>query len=318
MSSCTIIISHYDSLNFLRATIRQIRKFSNPNVQQKIIIADQSNNQAHKLVVDEFGDSEDIRVVKIDPKYSGYGIDFIMNFINIHTDYVCQIHVDAMPISSQWLYLPIKLIEEFNLSFVGQLQFISDGTPSIYPPNPFFAMAQCFNVAKTETYKEMSLEAGFTRYHERATIDVPISFKNDDWAMWARHDYSKRGSDDDVVAFHWQDVHRPSDKLGLAISGFIGSHFGRIIDDLVFHFGSCRESIPVIDTMGEQYKEFTRRINENYDDALIDEMVTLAKTNRPPQLEILTRNFWNGKTKKSYPPTDELNNRIEELKNGME
>ena len=68
------------------------------------------------------------------------------------------------------------------------------------------------------------------------------------------------------------------------------------------------------DTMPKLYQEYTRRINENYSDELISEMVELAKANRPPELEILSRNFWNGTKKESNTTSKELNKRIEELK----
>lgn len=315
MTGCTIIISHFESLSFLRACIRQIRKFAQPEIEQKIFIIDQSGEKIHGGVMYEYYGDPDIKIMRTKPYYSGYGIDWAMRYGNIQTSYICQLHVDAFPISKNWLHLPIKLIEENNLSFVGQLQCIADGKASIYPPSPFFAMAQCFNVAKTETYKELSYMAGFTRFHAREN-DKKMFFANDDWTEWAKEDYITRGSDDDVVAFHWEDKYREHDKLGLAITGFIQPSFGRIIEDIVLHFGSCRESIGVIDSMPELYRQYTKKINDSYTDELISEMITLAKTNQPPQREALGRNFWNGKTKTSSPPPTELNKRIEELKNG--
>lgn len=309
MKSCTIIINHYESLPFIRACVRQIRKYKNDSIDQHIIIADQSGS-VYKDVYEEFGRDADISVVWCKPLYSGYGLDWILRYADIETDYICQVHTDIVPISKQWLLLPITLIEENNLSFVGQLQFIAHGNDNIYPPHPFFAMAQCFNVAKTETYKEMSIEAGFTRFHNRP--DSGLTFLNDDWAQWASENYGARGSDDDVVAFAWQDRHREVNKLGLAVTGFISPNFGRIIEDTVFHFCSARESIGV--DMGERYNSFTKRINENYSDELINEMVELAKANKPNGSEILSRNFWDGKLKQSSPPSEQLNNRIEELK----
>lgn len=311
MTSCTIIISHFESLPFLHASIRQIRKYAHPAIRQEIFIIDQSSNKTADEIIFLYGDDSDIHIVSSLPLYSGYGIDVVLRNNYINTDYICQIHVDAFPIHNNWLYLPIKLIEENNFSFVGQLQFISKVTDTIYPSNPFFAMAQCYNVAKTETYKEMSLEAGFTRFHNRPQSG--LTFNNNDWQQWASHDYNARGSDDDIVAFHWEDSHREHNKLGIAITGFIQPSFGRIIEDVVFHFGSCRESIG-IDSMPELYKEYTRRINENYSDELIEEMVLLAKQNKPPEMQILTRNLWDGTKKESSPTSNELNNRIEHLK----
>lgn len=313
MTSVTIIISHYESANFLHACIKQIRKYKHPSIHQKIIVADQSSKETYLGLERTYENDSDIQIVWMEHQlWSGYGIDFLMRYGNINSDYVVQLHADAFPISHSWLSLPIKLIEENNYSFVGQLQFINHNA-SIYPPQSFFAMAQCFNVAKTETYKALSLVAGFTRFHNRR--ESGLTFLNDDWDRWAEQDYQARGSDDDVVAFYWQDKNLRQDKLGLAITGFIAPQFGRIIDDIVFHFGSANEAKGVMSSMPEMYRYYTKKINEGYTDALIDEMVSLAKANQPPQQEILRRNHWDGKLKISTPPSEELNKRIEELKN---
>lgn len=315
MTSCAIILSHYESLAFLHAAIRQIRKHKNKSVWQYIIVADQSSIETYLELEKTYEHDKDITIIHLtNALWSGYGIDHCMRYENIETDYVVELHADAFPIADTWLLLPIKLIEEYGFSFVGQLQFISKPTDKIYPPNNgFFCMAQSFNLGRTETYKELSDIAGFTRFHNRP--DSGMNWPNTDWEMWAREDYNARGSDDSVVAYCWEDNHREHDKLGLAISGFIQPNFGRIIDDLVFHFCSAREASGNLGAMPELYQYYTKKINENYSDELIEELVSLAKSNRPPSLEILTRNFWNGKTKQSSPPSEELNKRIEELKN---
>lgn len=316
MRSCTIIVSHFESINFLRACLRQTLKHTHPEILQKIIVCDQSGDETHALVLEEFGNIEGVQIVRTKPLYSGYGIDFLIQRGYIDTDYIAQLHVDAYSISNQWLYLPIKLIEEYDLAFAGQLQFISTGKESIYPPSPMFAMAQCFNVGKTEIYKEMSYQAGFTRFHNRPWVEEGITWKNDDWSVWAEPAYQERGSDDDVVAFSWEDKYCEHDKLGLAITSMIQSHFGRIIEDMVFHFGSCRESIGVADSMGDLYQHYTMRINENYSDELVEELINLSKqsTVKNDSEKILLRNFWNGKLKKSEISSNVLNERILNLK----
>lgn len=311
--NCTIIVSHYESLPFLRACIRQIRKYKHPEIEQHIIIADQSRDETYFKLYNEF-DGDDITVCQTKPLYSGYGIDWVMRNIEIKTDYICQLHVDAFPIHKNWLYLSIKLIEENNFAFVGQLHFFSRPTDTIYPAeSKFFSMSPTFNVAKTSTYKEMSLDAGFTRYHERAKTD--LTFNNNDWEEWAKEDYWNRGSDDDVPAFCWEDKHRQHDKLGLAITGMIGvpgeeSGYGRIIEDMVFHFGFCRESIGVGSLMGSKYVNWTKRINRGFSDELIEEMIKAAKQNKSGW----DRNVWDGKLKVINEPGKELNNKIEDLK----
>lgn len=314
MKSVTIIISHYESVNFLHAAIKQIRKYKHPYIWQNIVVADQSSQETFFGLENTYWGQRDIELLWLQkPLWSGYGIDYLMRYGNIDTDYVCQLHADAFPISKNWLSLPIALIEENNYSFVGQLQFISKKSDTIYPNHaPFFAMAQCFNIAKTKIYKDLSLIAGFTRFHNRPQSG--LEWISNAWEQWAQENYHERGSDDDVVAFHWQDANTSQDKLGLAITGYIEPSFGRIIEDIVFHFGSARESIGVINQMSDAYRKFTGRINNGYTEELIEEMVSLAKANQPPQTEILRRNHWDGKLKISSPPSEALNKRIEELK----
>ncbi len=314
MTSCSILISHFESPNFLRQCVRQIRRYTIPEIEHKLYIIDQSGPDTYNEIVKEYESCADISIVHTLPLYSGFGIDYVIREMGINTDYICQLHCDAFPISPKYLKLCISLIEEYNLSFIGQLQCInnSDNLASIYPPSPFFAMAQCFNVARTETYRELSLQAGFTRFHNRPQSG--LSFANGDWDQWAAGDYANRGSDDDIVAFSWEDRHLQHDKIGLAITGFCQPAWGRIIDDIVFHFGSCRESIGTGGAMGDEYANYTRKINENYSDELIGELVSLAKLNKPPETEILSRNYWNGTDKTHSPTSDLLNQRIEELK----
>jgi hypothetical protein len=309
MTSCTIIISHYESIHFLQACIRQIRKHAHSEIKQRILICDQSSHETRLEVHKLFDGAQDIWIAHMHSLYSGYGIDWAMRHAGIDTDYICQLHVDAFPIHKNWLYLSIKLLGDFK--FVGQHQFICDGTQSIYPPTKFFAMSQCFNVARTETYKEMSLEAGFTRFHEREKTD--ITFKNDDWAQWASHDYHARGTDDDVVAFHWEDKYRQHDKLGFAITGMIntaeqGGSFGRVIEDVVFHFGSARESIGVMSLMPQKYQDYYKRIQQDFTEELLNEMLAEVKPNNND------RTVWDGITKNAFPASSHLNNIIEELK----
>lgn len=314
MKSCAIIVSHYESLNFLTACIDQIRKHVNDEVKQHIYIVDQSSEETYSRVHDWYYCSADITIVHTKPNYSGYGIDFLLRNYDLDEDYICQVHVDAFPISNKWLTMPIELIETANLHFVGQLQFISKPTDKIYPPDAtIFAMAQCYNVAKRETYVEMSMNAGFTRLHERAK-DKNMEFANNDFLRWAKRDYRNRGSDDDVVAFYWEDKYRQHNKLGLAITGYIEPSYARIIEDVVFHFGSCREAMGVMGHMPVGYQQYTQRINQGYSSDLVEEMVERAKKNRPLHLEILSRNYWDGARKLSFPTTENFNIIIEKLK----
>lgn len=308
MTSCTIIISHYESEVFLRACLRQLEKYAHSEIEQRIIICDQSGVETLERVREEFSGRAEI--VHTEPRWSGYGIDYLMRHTNIQTEYIVQIHSDTFPISSKWLYLPITLIEEYDFSFVGQLQFISKPTDTIYPPVPFFAMAQCFNVAKTETYKEMSMQAGFTRWDNRQGMEYLSSY----WENWAKIAPNSGASDDDVPAFCWEDKYKTHDKLGLAVTGYVEPQYGRIIEDIVLHWGSHREALGVMDRMPQGYQDYTERIKADYSDELIAEIIEKARANRPPELEILSRNFWDGDKKEAYKPHPDIIKRIEELK----
>lgn len=324
-ASCAIIISHYESLHFLHRCIQQIRKHAHPDIEQLIIIADQSSQDTLAIIGNKYGHDQDIIIINMLPLYSGYGIDYIIHHViggqAAIPDYICQLHVDAFPIHDNWLYLPITLMRENGFTFVGQLHFIANGTEGIYPPDSrFFSMSPTFNVGTYQAYKEMSEEAGFTRFHARPNIDTAISFSNNDWASWAAADYPARGSDDDTVAYYWEDKYRQHNKLGLAITGMMGqpgeAGFGRIIDDLVFHFGFCRESVGVGDAMGRNYIYWNERIKQNFDDALLAEMLAVANAGRAEGQHVsLTRNAWDGIQKIYGEPPAELNEKVEELKN---
>jgi hypothetical protein len=317
--SCTIIISHYESLSFLRTCIRQIKKYTNPDISQSIIIADQSSEETHQKLLNEFKEESGISIFNMKPLYSGYGIDWLMRCASIETDYVCQLHVDAFPIHKNWLYMPISIMEKNDFKFTGVLQFICDKPETIYPykGKGVFAMAQCFNIGKADIYREMSLEGGFTRFHNRPNNDVSMTWKNNDWADWAKEDYNARGSDDDVPAFFWEDNYREHDKMSFGFTGKIGidgeeSNYGTIIEDMVFHFGFHLESRGVMPQMGVKYGEWTRRINEDYSDSLIEEM--LAQARKQPMDCVNGRKVWNGRVKKASQSSEELNNKIEQLK----
>lgn len=315
-TSCDIIVSHFESLPFLRACIRKIRQYKHPDIEQRIIVSEQSGKITYNQIMEEYGNDIDILIVPMKSLYSGYGIDYIMRYVDIRSGYICQIHSDLMPIHLNWLYTCIKLIEEHDFKFVGQLHFYTNPSQKTHYPlkNMFFSMSPTFNVAKTETYREMALEAGFTRFHARPKIDVPMTFKNDDWAKWASEDYNARGSDDDVIAFCWEDNYREHDKLGLPLTGMIGvppeSGFGRIYAGLVFHFGFSCESKGVMEHMGARYRNWTKKINDGFTDELIDEMLSQAVPTGHTHSEV-----WDGKTKTVSKSSGYLDNRIEQLKN---
>lgn len=326
-------------MEFLKACVRKVRQFKHPEIEQSIIISEQSCPEIYNKVLAEFRDSPDIRIVRMQPLWSGYAVDYLMQFGDIQTEYVCGIEPDVFPINKNWLYLSIKLIEEFNFTFVGGLITVSQPEDTIYYyKNSFYWLAQYLRIGKTKDYRELALEGGFTRYHNRTTefhnkieLDRPMTWGNDDWDKWAKQDYYARGSDDATVAHCWEDNYRENNKFSFAVTHLIGvpgeeSGYGRIIDGIVFHFGFHRTSVGLEIVMGEKYRKWTERINNGFDDNLIEEMLNAAmSTSQYPNTMgglhgtgsgagIEGRSVWDGKLKKMLPPSEALNKRIEELK----
>ena len=163
----------------------------------------------------EFGNDEDITIIRLKPLWDGYSIDYIMRFCDVKTEYVCMIETDVFPIHKNWLYVCINLIKEYGFSFVGGLLSETSGTESIYPPNKFYWLSQYLRVGKTEDYKELAMEGGFTRFHARKELEESGEMKwgNDDWKKWASEDYQARGSDNAVVAHYWEDKYRENNKF---------------------------------------------------------------------------------------------------------
>ncbi|MEK6879523.1 MAG: hypothetical protein AABY22_07950, partial [Nanoarchaeota archaeon] len=62
MITCTIIISHFESPNFLRACIRSIERYRNEKINHKIIVADQCGDKIHNEIVEEYKDNSDVKI----------------------------------------------------------------------------------------------------------------------------------------------------------------------------------------------------------------------------------------------------------------
>lgn len=319
MTSCTIIIYHFEGIEFLKACVRKVRQYRHNDITQHIIITEQSSDDCYNNVVTLFGNDSDITIVRMKSLWSGYAIDYVMRFVDIKTEYVCCIEPDVFPIHKNWLYVCIKLLEENNFKFVGGLLSETSGTESerktYYYKNNFYWISQYLRVGRTIDYKELAMEGGFTRFHNRPEAERGMTWSNNDWSEWAKDDYINRGSDDAVIAHVWEDNYKENDKFSFAVTYIMGvppeSGYGRIVDGLVFHFGFHRTSVGVENKMGEKYVNWKSRINNGCDDNLIDEMLVDAMGK---QKTSDSRSVWNGKLKKSFPPSEELNKRIEELK----
>lgn len=301
--SCTIIIFHYESLAYLRACVRQVRKYAREDIPQHIIIAEQSDSPSKSLVHQEFVRAPDITVIDI-PKYgSGFSIDYIMRSGLVQTDFVCNIDVDTMAIHPNWLYVPIKLIEEYDLSFVGVHAEIESAYAHM---GKFFCLAQYFRVGRRSDYVNLCINGGFVKNDHR----VELAYTNYDWRGW---------SDNCVIAHWWEDKYTENNKLALAVPDHLGvapleGRYGRYTDDLVFHFGLSNNWKGVADKEAALGKEFLTWMERMKSEGLTGEMLEEMLSSRIPLEAPLVREMWDGKTKTILPLTDELNNRIDELK----
>src|SRR3990167_5958486 len=116
MKDITIVIFNYNSNAFLRRTLKQIKKHSHPQIDQRIIVADQSDIEGCDDVLAEFPGVESVNIKQI---YSGYSIDYLMRYAAIETKYICTLDVDCCPINDNWLYAPLTLMDDENISGVG-------------------------------------------------------------------------------------------------------------------------------------------------------------------------------------------------------
>lgn len=302
--SCTVIIFHFESLAYLRAVVRQIQKFQRDDLLVKIIIVDQSPNESYiKAIYAEFPVNEGLHILRTSPFGSGYSVDFVMKHVPITTDFICTIDVDTIPIHKNWLYAPIRLIEETNFTWVGVHAQIESAYGHM---GNFFCMCQHYRIARTEVYRDLSLKAGFTKKDHRHRL----SPENNEWQGW---------SDDAVIAHWWEDKYLQHNKFTLAVSHFLGSAptegmYGRYTDDLVFHFGFSYNWKMVRnqkECMGEEYIEWMRRMdNEGLTDELIEEILSKKK----PLVAPIPRLCWDGTNKSIYAPNKELNELFDKLK----
>ena len=319
---CVIIVYNYESIHFLRICIKQIRKHKHSKINQHIIISEQSSEESYNEVVREFGHCDDITIVKMKTICSGYAIDYIMRYVDIidKSNYICTIDVDAFPIHNNWLYIPIKLIEDHGFEFVGaHVEVESENCnhktfESAYKEHGlFYLVASWYRVSKTEKIKNMAIEAGFTSFHKRHLIDGLFNFKNNEWSGWA---------DVGVVAFWWDDKYnKNNNKFTFAFEKCLGvapkeGRYGVLIDDLLFHFAFSYNHTQVgnqQESLGSEYLRFMDKIKSgNFEvDEIVNSLKPLKYFNKIPT----PRQVWDGKRKMIICPSDEINKRIDELKN---
>jgi len=306
--SCTIIIPNVNTEHLLYGSISQIEKFTN-NVDWEVLVVDQSNDTIHNNILNKYREHPRVRVVKLPKIDAGYPIDFAAR--SSDKDFLCSLDVDAFPIHPNWLYLPIQLIKEFNLSFVGQDTGLS--FHPVYSTNGEFChLNNYFRVSRTSLARHISEHAGFCRFQHRERTGLKFTPSNFNWHL----DHADNG----VVAQWWSDQVKLGDKVGLALNKIIGMTnefgvYGMCIDDLVFHmvFGYHPDTINDANkSLGQDYLNLEKKIyQEGLTENNISQLLASLKPHHPYTSRVLSA---GGKIGQSMDTQHEIYKRIEELK----
>lgn len=311
----TVCIPVCYELEFLKGSIRQIMKHKHDEIDYEIIICDQSDEQMSNEINRLFGNVSEIKIVKIPRIDAGYPIDVASRMAK--GEYFCTLDADAFPISDLWLYLPVKLIEKYNFSFVGK----ESGLHYSYESQlgKYFHLNNYYRISKTEIAKKISEEVGFIRPQNKHRSNLP---------------YNKNvnvGCDNGVIAQWYSDNQKLGPKFCLMMDKIIGKTphlgvYGMIIDDLVFHmvFGQTNEECG-INNLGDGYVELNKEINQNgLTDEMIERLLSLSKTENilnlygEENLRINGRQYYNEDTHYFLDDENEITQFINTIKKEYE
>lgn len=225
MYTCTVLIPYVKELCFLTGCVNQIKKHNNKEIDIKIIIADQSSKKNYDYITNLYKNDPSITIIKIPQIDAGYPIDKGLEICD--TEYFCSLDVDAFPISNKWLYIPIKIIEKFNLSFIGKETTLQDCYKHL---GNFLILNNFFRVSKTSVAKEISDSVGFISPQNKHKSDLSYSCKL----------YDNLQTDNGVIAQLYSDVNKFGNKLSFKMNKIIGETpsmgvYGMVIEDLIFH-----------------------------------------------------------------------------------
>jgi len=253
---------------FLKGSIREIFKHKHPDIDYEIILLDQADDVLSKEISDLFGDIPEIKIVKIKRVDAGYPIDVAVRMAT--GDYFCTLDADAFPISNLWLYLPVKLIEEYGFSFIGKESGLHLSYKNL---GDFFHLNNYYRVSRTDVAKKISEDIGFIRPTNKNKVDMV--YKN----------VQNVSCDNGVMAQWYSDNQNMGPKLCLGMYKIIGKTpsmgvYGMNIDDLVFHmvFGQTNEEYGM-NSLGDGYVGLNKSINENgLTPEMVDKLIGLSKT----------------------------------------
>jgi hypothetical protein len=214
------------------------------------------------------------------------------------------------------LYLPVKLIEKFNFSFVGK----ESGLHHSYTQQlgEYFHLNNYYRISRTNLAKKISEEIGFIRPQNKSRVNL-IYEKN-----------VHISCDNGVLAQWYSDTEKMGPKLCLMMDKIIGKTpslgvYGMVIDDLVFHmvFGQTNEECGITN-LGDGYASLNREINENgLTDEMIEKLLSLAKTENiltlygEENLRINGRQYYDSTDKRFLSMDDEITTFIETIKNNI-
>ena len=306
MDTCTILIPNVNTPYLLYGSISQIEKYTN-NVDWEVMIVDQSDESIHNEIKEKYKNHPRVNVIKLPKIDAGFPIDYAAR--NSTKEFLCSLDVDAFPIHPNWLYLPIELIKQFNLSFVGQETGL--GKHEAYNKSGIFChINNYFRVSRTDLAKKVSENAGFCRYQNRDRTGL----------NFAKVNWKENHSDNGVIAQWWSDQEKLGDKVSLSMNKIIGMTnefgvYGMCIDDLVFHlvFGYHPDTITDSNkSLGKQYLELETLIKkEGLTQSIINKLLIRLKpheTYSSRKISILGEVY-------QLDPKHEVYLKIEELKN---
>lgn len=303
--TCTILIPTINTPHLVYGAVSQIDKYTD-NVDWEILIADQSDEVTHNEIVKKYENHPRVKVIKLTKIDAGYPIDVAARTST--KEYLCSLDTDAFPIHPNWLYLPIQLIKEFNLSFVGQDTGL--GVHPVYAfDGQFCHINNYFRVSKTSVAKFLSESAGFCRFQHRERTG--LSFTDIGWKI----DHADNG----VLAQWWSDKQNLGNKVGLALNKIIGMTtefgvYGMCIDDLVFHFVFGYHPDTVTDankSLGTSYLSIEQKIKN---EGLTEENISWLLSNLKPHHPYSSRVYSQNKKSENMLENSEIYKRIEELK----
>lgn len=305
--SCTILIPHVNTPHLLYGCISQIEKLTN-NVDWEIVVAEQSDASVYDEILEKYKHHPKVKINKLQKIDAGYPIDVAVR--SSTKEFFCSIDCDAFPIHPNWLYIPIQLIKEFNLSFVGQ-----DTGLGIHPEyafdGEFCHLNNYFRVSRTSIAKHVSENAGFCRVQHRARTG--LTFKDIGWKL--------NHADNGVLAQWWSDKKCLGGKVGLALNKILGMTkefgvYGMCIDDLVFHFVFGYHPDTIADankSLGADYLNLELKIKqEGLTEDNINNLLCNLKNHHPYESRIYSQG--NGGRSVRLSPDNSIYIRIEELK----